>query len=126
MFFKNIPILRCQRLEGVRGMQILFRHWTTSLRSHARYAHADRGISCPRIFSNERLRVQRSGEYLNNSTDKSGENMVSHDEWEQRLLADELSDKNEATTVKSMPEVLASLVDKVETMSSKISTWTNP
>ena len=107
-------------------MQILFRHWTTSLRSHARYAHADRGISCPRIFSNERLRVQRSGEYLNNSTDKSGENMVSDDEWEQRLLADELSDKNEATTVKSMPEVLASLVDKVETMSSKITTWTNP
>ena len=32
--------------------------------------------------------------------------MASDDELEQRLLADELSDKNEATTVKSMPEVL--------------------
>ena len=46
--------------------------------------------------------------------------MASDDELEQRLLADELIDKNEATTVKSMPEVLASLVDKVERMSSKI------
>ena len=82
--------------------KVLFRHWTTSLKSHVRYAHADRGISCPRSFSSERLCMQRSGEL------------------EQRLLADELSDKNEVTTVKSMPEVLTSLVDKVETMSSKI------
>ena len=85
-----------------------------------RYAHADRGVSCPRSFSSERLCMQRSGEYLDNSTDKSGEIMASDDELEQRLLADELSDKNEATTVKSMPEVLTSLVDKVEAMSSKI------
>ena len=33
---------------------ILFRHWTTSLRSHVRHAHADRAISCPRSFSSER------------------------------------------------------------------------
>ena len=85
-----------------------------------RYAHADRGISCLHSFSSERFCMQRSGEYLDNSTDKSGEIMASDDELEQRLLADELSDKNEATTVKSMPEVLTSLVDKVETMSSKI------
>ena len=85
-----------------------------------RYAHADRGISCLRSFSSERFCMQRSGEYLDNSTDKSGEIMASDDELEQWLLADELSDKNEATTVKSMPEVLTSLVDKVETMSSKI------
>ena len=85
-----------------------------------RYAHADRGVSCPRSFSSERLCMQRSGEYLDNSTDNSGEIMASDDELEQRLLADELSDKNEATTVKSMPEVLTSLVDKVEAMSSKI------
>ena len=64
--------------------------------------------------------MQRSGEYLDNSTDKSAEIMASDDELEQWLLADELSDKNEATTVKSMPEVLTSLVDKVEAMSSKI------
>ena len=85
-----------------------------------RYAHADRGISCPRSFSSERLCMQRSGEYLDNSTDNSGEIMASDDELDQQLLADELSDKNEATTVKSMPEVLTSLVNKVETMSSKI------
>ena len=29
---------------------IPFRHWTTSLRSHVRYAHADRVFSCPRTF----------------------------------------------------------------------------
>ena len=46
--------------------------------------------------------------------------MASDDELEQRLLAIELSDKNEAMMMKSMPEVLASLVDKVETMSNKI------
>ena len=46
--------------------------------------------------------------------------MASDDELEQRLLADEVSDKNEATSVKLMPELLASLVDKVETMQSKI------
>ena len=66
-----------------------------------RYAHADRGISCPRSFSSERLCMQRSGEYLNNSNDKSGEIMASDDELEQRLLTDELSAKNEATTVES-------------------------
>ncbi|KAK2558944.1 hypothetical protein P5673_018569 [Acropora cervicornis] len=46
--------------------------------------------------------------------------MASDDELEQWLLADEVSDKNEATSVKLMPEVLASLVDKAETMQSKI------
>ena len=46
--------------------------------------------------------------------------MASDDELEQWLLADEESDKNEATSVKLMPELLASLVDKVETMQSKI------
>ena len=46
--------------------------------------------------------------------------MASDDELEQWLLADEVSDKNEATSVKLMPELLASLVDKVETMQSKI------
>ena len=108
-------------IEGTRGVQILFRHWTTSLRSHVRYGHGDRGISCPRSFSSERLCMQRSGEYLNTSTAKSGEIMASDEELEQRLLTDELCDKNEATAVKSlMPEVLASLVDKVKTMSSKI------
>ena len=108
------------QLGGQLAPHFLFRHWTTSLRSHVRYAHADRGISCPRSFSSERLCMQRSGEYLDNSTDKSGENMASDGGLEQRLLADELSYKNEATTVKSMPKVLTSLVDKVETMSSKI------
>ena len=85
-----------------------------------RCAHTDRGISCPHSFSSERLCMQRSGEYLDNGTDKSGEIMASDDELKQQLLADELSDKNEATTAKSMPEVLTSLVGKVETMSSKI------
>ena len=66
------------------------------------------------------FRANSSGQYLDNSTDKSGEIMASDDKLEQRLLADELSDKNEATTVKSMPEVLTSLVGKVETISSKI------
>ena len=120
MFPKNILILRCQPLEGARGVQIPFHLWTTSVRRHVRYGHADRGISCSRSFSSERLCMQRSGQYLNISTAKSGDIMASDDELEQWLLADELSDKNEATTVKSMPEVLASLVDKVETMSSKI------
>ena len=46
--------------------------------------------------------------------------MASDDELEQWLLADEVNDKNEATSVKLMPELLASLVDKVETMQSKI------
>lgn len=46
--------------------------------------------------------------------------MASDDELEQWLLADEVSDKNEATSVKLMPELLASLVHKVETMQSKI------
>ena len=46
--------------------------------------------------------------------------MASDEELEQWLLADEVSDKNEAASVKLMPELLASLVDKVETMQSKI------
>ena len=75
-----------------------------------RYAHTDRGISSPHSFSSAQLCIQRSGEYLNNSNDKSGEIMASDDELGQRLLADEPSNKNEVTTVKSMPEVLASLV----------------
>ena len=33
---------------------ILFRHWTASLRSHVRYAHADRVFSCPRNTTSER------------------------------------------------------------------------
>ena len=75
-----------------------------------RYAHTDQGISSPHSFSSEQLCIQRSGEYLNNSNDKSGEIMASDDELGQRLLADEPSNKNEVATVKSMPEVLASLV----------------
>ena len=75
-----------------------------------RYAHTDRGISSPHSFLSEQLCIQRSGEYLNNSNDKSGEIMASDDELGQQLLADEPSNKNEVTTVKSMPEVLASLV----------------
>ena len=39
-------LLQCSAL-------ILFRHWTTSLRSHVRYAHADRVFSCPRSFTSE-------------------------------------------------------------------------
>ena len=75
-----------------------------------RYAHTDQGISSPHSFSSEQLCIQRSREYLNNSNDKSGEIMGSDDELGQRLLADEPSNKNEVTTVKLMPEVLASLV----------------
>ena len=75
-----------------------------------RYAHTDQGISSPHSFLSEQLCIQCSGEYLNNSNDKSGEIMASDDELGQRLLADEPSNKNEVTTVKSMPEVLASLV----------------
>jgi len=59
-----------------------------------RYAHADRGISCLHSFLSKRLCVQRNREYLNNSNNKSGEIMASDDELGQRLLADELSDKN--------------------------------
>ena len=65
-----------------------------------RYAHTDRGISRPHSFSSEQLCMQRSGEYLNNSNDKSGEIMASDDELGQRLLADEPSDKNEVTTIR--------------------------
>ncbi len=85
-----------------------------SLRSHVRYAHADRVFSCPRSFTSDQLCKE------NMARKSSGIEEILPSEIEERDLLDENEEDDESKHGEAMPKVLRDLSKVLTNMSSSM------